>query len=196
MPNLQSQSLWDRIRDRIAGPLPPPPARPAPPAVAPEAYDYMRINELKVREVANIVANENRDVMPLIGRTTGDDLQRARIAQAHAIISADKMYGPDRLTYVGTAENVVTARLENSDQYRRALDAARTAFREQESGYDPLGNRVYFNNRFNDYTGPRQLENESVGIFQRYGPFQLGNGIVYTIINENPRYMPPPRRRR
>jgi hypothetical protein len=161
----------------------------------PEAYDDMRINELRVREVANIVANENHDMVPWIGKTTGRDLQEARVAQAHAVINADKYYGLDRMRYAKTAANTVTARLENSEQYLRALEAARTAFQDQLSGQHPLGGRMYYNNRFNDYMGPRLLENERVGIFKRYGPFQLRNGIVYTIINENPRYLPRPRRR-
>jgi len=161
-----------------------------------EAYDDMTINDLRVRQVANIVANENHDVMPLIGKTTGGDLQRARIAQAHAIINADRIYGPERMDSIETAPNTVTAALANSAQYQRALDAARTAFREQESGNDPLGGRMYFNNRYNDYAGPRQLGNEQVGIFERHGPFQFRNGVVYTIINENPKNMPTVRRRR
>jgi hypothetical protein len=156
----------------------------------------MKIDELTVRDIANILANENRDVVPMAGRTTEEDLQNARIAQAHAIINADRMYGFARLDFIKTAPNFVTAPLENSQQYRRALDAARIAFRQQESGESPIGGRMYFHNRFDEYAGPRRLGSERVPMHVRYGPFQHGERTVYTVIDENPGFLVRPPNRR
>jgi hypothetical protein len=149
----------------------------------------MRIDELTVRDIANILANENRDVVPMAGRTTEEHLQNARIAQAHAIINADRMYGFARLDFIKTAPNFVTTALANSQQYRRALDAARTAFRQQEAGENPIDNRMYFHNRFDENTGPRQLGRELVPMHVRFGPFRHGQRTVYTVIDENPRFL-------
>jgi hypothetical protein len=191
----QDRSFFDRVLDILAGPLAPAPPQPLPPLTPPEIYDEMKVNELRVRQVANIVANENLGLWPLVGKTTREDLQRARVAQAHAVINADKMYGSDRSIYAPTASDEVSASVASSPQYQRALDAARTAFQEQLSGHDPLGGRTYYNNRYSDYMGLRQLGNRRVAVFERYGPFKYGNGIAYTIINENPKNMPAPPRR-
>ena len=62
----------------------------------PEAYDDMKINQLTVRQVGNIVANENHDVTP--GTSSQEELQNARIMQAHTIINADVSTGRIEIT--------------------------------------------------------------------------------------------------
>ena len=183
------KSLVDQIADWIS-PQRPPPASPTPPPAAPEAYDDATINELRVRQVASIVANENHDVTP--GKSPPEKLQNAKIAQAHAIINADRYFGPERDSQVRTASHEITAQLENSPQYQQALDAARTAFQEQLAGKDRVQGRMWFNNRGNDYMGPRHLGDEDVKVSQRFGPFQLGNQTVYTLTYDNPKNMPKP----
>jgi hypothetical protein len=61
-----SGSWVDRLVDHLTTPrsATEPPQPPAPPGMPPEAYDDMKINQLTVRQVANIVANENHDVTP------------------------------------------------------------------------------------------------------------------------------------
>ena len=188
----ESESWLGRLADKLNH-QPPPPSPPKAPEVAPEGYDHARINTLTVRQVANIVANENHDVEP--GHSEKDELQRAKIAQAHAIINGDLVYGPERDKIVTTAPHEVTAHLENSEQYQQALDAARTAFKEQLAGRDPTGGRMYFNRRFTASTLPRKLGREEVEVHQRFGPFQWGNRTVYTNINDNPKSMPKRRGR-
>jgi hypothetical protein len=188
-----SGSWADRLVDHLTTPRsavePPPP--PAPPSMPPEAYDEMKINQLTVRQVANVVANENHDVTP--GTSSPEELQEARIAQAHAVINADRKYGLQRMRAVHTASDEITPELENSLQYKQALDASRTAFQQQLSGYDPLGGRIHFNNRDSPSTGLYQLGSEKVAVYGHFGPFQLGNGTKYTNIYENPKNMARPR---
>jgi hypothetical protein len=178
-------SWADRLVNHLTTPRsasePPPP--PAPPGMPPEAYDDMKINQLTVRQVANVIANENHDVTP--GTSSSEELQNARIAQAHGIINADRTYGVNRDHRAHTAPNEVTPELENSPQYQQALSAARTAFRQQLSGYDPTGGRMWFDNRFNEYLGPRKIGNGSQEVFRRFGPFQHGSQKVYTTVFEN-----------
>ena len=67
-------------------------------------------------------------------------------------------------------------------QYQRALDAARTAFRESiENKADPTAGRFYFNNRYNDWKGQRRI-----GV-DKYG---RGGEPVYSLVYENPKKMP------
>ena len=159
----------------------------------PEAYDDMKANQLTVRQVANIVANEDRDVTP--GTSSAADLRESKLWKAHAIINADQTYGDLRDKRVHTAPNEVTPELENSLQYRQALDSARQAFQEQLSGKDPTGGRMWFNNRPTASTALRNLNPKDpsaprVGVFKVFGPFQKGHQNVYTDINENQNPMP------
>lgn len=145
----------------------------------------MKINQLTVRQVANIVANENHDVTP--GTSSPEELQNAKIMQAHTIINADRKYGPIRDQRAGTASKEVTPALENSPQYQQALSAARTAFQQQPFGYDPTGCRMHFNNRNNPSTGLHRIGRALVPPYGKpFGPFQLGSKPVYTDIYENP----------
>jgi hypothetical protein len=185
----EEEPPWlDRFLGLDGPPLPP---RPSPPPVAPEAYDDAKLNILTVRQVANIIANEDRDVTP--GKSSSEKLQQARIAQAYAIFNADRTNGNQREEVVGTAPKTVTGTLANSEQYKQSLDAARTAFQQQLAGNDPLGGRMWFNHRTNANTGPRHLGHEHIGVFKQFGPFQLGKHKIYTIIDENPKYMPKPK---
>jgi hypothetical protein len=162
---------------------------------------------MTVRQVANVVANENRDVTP--GTSSPQALQEAKTAQANAVMNADYQYGANRQNVVPTAQanavmnadyqyganrqNVVPTapatdpnHLANTPQGQQALQAARTAFVQQGTGTDPTGNRVFFNNRFNDNAGPRTIGNQQQTVFKQYGPFTVGGGPVYTLIYNNP----------
>jgi hypothetical protein len=180
-------SWVDRLIDHLTTPrsATQPPPSPKPPGMPPEAYAHMKINDLTVRHVANIVANENRDVTP--GKSSPQDLQKAKLFQAHAIINADRKYGDRRDALVSTAPKDVTAPLEHSHQYGQALDAARTAFQQQLSGSDPTGGRMWFNNRSEAGTYERHFKNGDADVFRQFGPFQLGKQTKYTIINDNPK---------
>ena len=129
-----SNSWADRLIDHLTTPRsatePPPP--PAPPGMPPEAYDDMKVNQLTVRQVANVIANEDRDVTP--GTSSPEDFYQSKLWKAHAIINADRTYGDQRFSFVKTASNDVTPELENSPQYQQALAASRQAFQEQLSG--------------------------------------------------------------
>jgi hypothetical protein len=185
-----SGSWVDRLVDHLTTPrsaTEPPPA-PAPPGMPPEAYDDMKVNQLTVRQVANVVANEDRDVTP--GTSSPEDFYQSKLWKAHAIINADQRYGDRRDNLVGTAPKEVTPQLENSLQNKQALDAARQAFQEQLTGKDPTGGRMWFNNRPNASTGlrilnPKDPENSTVGVNKVFGPFQQGKKIWFTDINEN-----------
>jgi hypothetical protein len=162
-----------------------PPPHPKPPGMPPEAYDHMKVNKLTVAQIANIVANENRDVTP--GTSAPEELQRAKTAQAHTIINADRTWGTLRDTRAHTAPTDVTASIEHSPQYKQALEAARTAFQEQFAGQDPVGGRMHFNNRPTASTALHRIGDAKVPLFGKpYGPFQRGKDTVYTDIYENP----------
>jgi hypothetical protein len=78
-----SGDSWaDQLVDHLTTPrsaTEPPPA-PAPPGMPPEAYDDMKVNQLTVRQVANIVANEDRDVTP--GTSSADQLKQSKLWKA------------------------------------------------------------------------------------------------------------------
>jgi len=204
-PGLAAQTgsgTWaDRLIDHLTTPrsATEPPSPPAPPEMPPEAYDDMKVNDLTVRQVANVVANEDHDVTP--GTSSPDHFYQSKVWKAHAIINADRMYGDQRDNLVGTAPKEVTAALENSPQYQQALAAARQAFQEQLAGKDPTGGSMWFNNRPTPSTAPRVLDKRhpgtsTVGVNKVFGPFQLGNQTWYTDINENPNPMPKARTRK
>jgi hypothetical protein len=93
--------LSERALDRIS-PQPQMRSRAAAleaPGQPPEVYDDMKVNHLRVREVANIVANENDGVTH--GQSTPEELQKAKVAQAHAIINADKKWGRKEISMPG-----------------------------------------------------------------------------------------------
>jgi hypothetical protein len=177
-----SDSWVDRLVDHLTAP-----------GMPPEAYDDMKVNKLTVRQVANVIANEDRDVTP--GISSPEQLQESKLWKAHAIINADRAFGDNRQNRVHTAPSEVTAELANSEQYKQALAASRTAFQQQLAGQDPTNSRMYFNNRFNENTGPRQLGTERQGMVKRFGPFQYGQRPVYTVLFENLKGDPQPRRR-
>jgi hypothetical protein len=120
-----------------------------------KSIDDTRIRVLTIRQVANIVFNENRDVQP--GESTPEQLQEAKVAQAHAIINADRRWGKHREKYAPTAAKTIRHKLTGSTQYKQALEAARTAYKEANRGIDPTGGRCFYNNRFegDNLKGPR-----------------------------------------
>jgi hypothetical protein len=187
------EPLSERALDKIS-PQPQMSSRAAAlnaPGQPPEVYDDMKVNHLRARQVANVVANENRDVTH--GESTPEELQRAKVAQAHAVINADEMYGSQRQKRVKTASADVAPELANSGQYQQALDAARTAFQEHLSGKDPLGGRMLFNNRSNPSQRPRLVGDEYAQPHgEPFGPFQRGKEKVYTQIYNNPKNMAKP----
>jgi len=75
--------------------------KPPTPAVPPQAFDDAHVNNMTVRQVGNVVANENRDVTP--GTSTPQALQEAKTAQANAVMNADYQYGANRQNVVPTA---------------------------------------------------------------------------------------------
>ncbi|HTD21864.1 MAG TPA: hypothetical protein VK738_04375 [Terriglobales bacterium] len=160
-------------------------ARPEPPSLAPEFWDTAKINKLRGYQAANIIANEDRDVLP--GPSTPEDLQKARVAQAHAIINADRNLGDARQGLVGTAPSEIKDRkFANSEQYRQALNAVRTSREEDLRGIDPTGDRMPFNNRYNTLDkGKRKIGSESVNLHQPYGPFVWGKTPTYVMLYDN-----------
>lgn len=159
----------------------PPLAPPAPPGVPSFAFDKARINKLTVEQVAGIVFNENRDVQS--GESTPEELQQAKTAQAHALINGDRKFGYGRPK---TADWKVSTDLKKTAQYEQALEAARTAFQDDNLGTDPTGGRVYFNNRFEgDKTGPRVYRGAPQDPYHTYGPFLVHGGKVWTVVYDD-----------
>jgi len=160
-------------------------AGPPPPGVPPFGFDNAHINKLTVTQVAGVVFNENRDVQP--GESTPEQLQDAKTAQAHAVIDADHKYGKKREQITGTAPWKVPKKLKGSTQFQQALNAARKAYQDDNIGINPIGGRVYFNNRFegDDKTAPRTYHGHSQDVFRIYGPFTVGGGRVWTVIYDD-----------
>lgn len=191
-----SGSWVDRLVDHLTTPrsATEPPPSPAPPEMPPEAYDDMKINQLTVRQVANVVANEDRNVTR--GSASPEDFYQSKLWKAHAVINGDRTYGDQRDNQASTASKEVDAQLENSPQYQQALAAARQAFQEQLAGKDPTGGRIWFNNRDTASTRPRVLnpkdpERSTVGVNRAFGPYQYRNKPIFTDINENLKNTPP-----
>jgi RHS repeat-associated protein len=141
--------------------VPPPPPPPKPPSPPASVFDDAHVNKLTVRQVANVVANENDDVMP--GDAGPEQLQEAKTAQANGVMNGDKKYGDSRDKRAGTAPK--TDPKVSQEQKDQALEAARTAFTQQAMGTDPTGGRIFFNNRFTDDSGPRQMGTQKVNVF-------------------------------
>ncbi len=191
-----SGSWVDRLVDHLTTPRsatePPPP--PAPPEMPLEAYDDMKINQLTVRQVANIVANEDRNVTA--GPSSPEDFYESKLWKAHAIINGDRTFGDQRDHRAGTAGKEVDPQLENSAAYQQALKAARQAFQEQLAGKDPTGGRIWFNNRYTSSTSPRVIdrkdpEHSTAGVNRVFGPYEYKHQPIYTDIDENLKNTPP-----
>jgi hypothetical protein len=52
---------------------------------------------------------------------------------------------------------------------------------------------MYFDNRFNEYMGPRKIGNGSQDVYHRFGPFRHGSQKVYTVLFENLPETPGPK---
>jgi hypothetical protein len=155
---------------------------------------------LTLDQIAGIVFNENRDVTPLPGRSTPEDLKKAKNAQAHAVINADRTYGKARQNRAGTAPWQVSDSLKKSTQYQEALDAARSAYQEDNLGVDPTRGRAHFGNRFEADVGKneeslmkdrtlRDTYNRPIGYqkaFSSSPAFTRGGSKVWTLIFGEP----------
>lgn len=179
---------YDSVTDLATGNttvLRPDASRPATPGTT-KSLDDTRIKVLTVKQVAGIVFNENHDVKP--GESTPEQLQEAKVAQAHAIINADLKWGKHREKYAQTATWKVRIKLKGSTQYKQALNAARTAYKEASKGIDPTGGRTSYNNRFEgqDLKSSRSNNDphnpQSQTPFRTYGPFTVGGGKMWTVI--------------
>ena len=173
---------------------------PPPPGVPENAYDHEKIKTLTVEQVAGVILGENGSgkykVEPLPGRTTSEDLKKAKNAQAHAVINGDLRGGKHRPQ---TAQWQTTEAQRKTPEYQQALEAARTAYVEYKMGIDPTGGRVFFNNRFEKDVGKseedlrkdrivRDQNNRPVGrekVFQPYGPFTAGGDKVCTLVYDD-----------
>ena len=71
----------------------------------PQAFDDAHVNNMTVRQVANVVANENHDVTP--APSSPGTLQEAKTAQANAVMNADYQFGANRQNVVPTAPSWV-----------------------------------------------------------------------------------------
>jgi hypothetical protein len=177
---------------------------PPPPGVPADWLDKHKINTLTVEQVAGILLGENGSgkykVEPLPGRSTPDDLHRAKTAQALAIINGDTRRGKNRPR---TADWQTTDAQRKTPEYQQALEAARAAYQEYKLGPDRTGGRMHFNNRFEKDVGEheehlgndrivRDENNRPVGRqkpFLTYGPFTVGGGKVWTLVYDDLRPM-------
>src|SRR5260370_20335797 len=170
---------------------------PPPPGVPANAFDQARITELTVEQVAGIVLDENGTgkykVEPLGGRSTPEDLHRAKTAQALAGINGDLRFGKKRPR---TADWQTTEAQRKTPEYQQALEAARAAYQEYKFGIDRTRGRALFGNRFENDVGKneeflrkdrivRDKYKRPVGteqVFDVHGPFTAGGGKVWTHI--------------
>lgn len=103
----------------------------------------------------------------------GRDLQNGSMGQNH-----DRESNPGRYRQYhvqrrsGIAWRTVSDRDKQSALYRHYLDLARQALREDYNGIDPVGGRTQFNNRFDNYRGPRRMNGQSENLYQDFGPFE------------------------
>jgi len=163
--------------------------------------DKQNVNTLTVEQVAGIILGENGSgkyykVEPLPGRSTPEDLHRAKTAQALAIINGDLRRGKGRPQ---THDWSTTEAQRKTPEYQQALEAARAAYQTYKIGVDPIGRRMHFNNRFEKDVGKdeerlrddrivRDKNKRPVGRqkpFLTYGPFTVGGGKVWTLIYDD-----------
>jgi hypothetical protein len=191
-------SAWGLLRHPSKLATPPPPQAPPPPHLPPPefAFDQARIRELTVEQVAGIVFNENRDVTS--GKMSDNDLLNAKTAQAHAVINADRRWGPQRLHLARTAPPEVSDELKKTPQFHQALAAARQAFQDDKLGTDTSGGRFFFNHRSDhlDPARPRKGKNgvQYPGI--HYGPFRSPKGNDVWIVGYDDYVMNKPNSKR
>jgi hypothetical protein len=175
---------------------------PPPPGVPANAFDQHKIKSLTVQQVAGVILGENGSgaykVEPLPGRSTAEDLKKAKIAQAHAVINGDRQLGVNRPQTAGWQ---TTEAQRNTPEYQQALEAARAAYQEDNLGIDPSGGRTHFNNRFEGDVGEheeflrkdrvvRDNNGHAVGLQKVndvHGPFTVGGGRVWTLIYDDTR---------
>jgi hypothetical protein len=163
--------------------------------------DKHRINTLTVEQVAGIILGENGSgkyykVEALPGRSTPEDLRKAKTAQALAVINGDLRRGKGRPK---TADWQTTEAQRKTPEYQQALEAARAAYQEYKLGTDRTGGRMHFNNRFEKDVGEheerlgndrivRGKNNRPLGSqkpFLTYGPFTVGGGKVWTLVYDD-----------
>ena len=170
----------------------PDPPPPPPPPMSPEAskafllsLGSQKVNTLNVAQAGNVVYNESGTVKP--GKAGAAELEKGRIATANATMNGDVKLGTSRPE---TASTTVSASAAGTPQYQQSqLAAAQAYYGRTVNGTDTAGGRMFFNNRFNDYMGPRITEGgKEENVYQRYGPFEAnGQSSAYIVIYDDPR---------
>src|SRR5437660_3211044 len=162
-------------RDEIQ---PPPP--PKPPGVDQTfkmgAWDKARVGNRTLEDIANTMYNEDRGLRggdANRGFAGQEQLDKGLLAVGHSLINA----GRKNRKPEWVASSDVPDRDKHSALYRHHLDLARQALLEDYNGIDPVGGRTQFNNRFDNYRGPRRTKDTSGHEFQEnlhqdFGPFE------------------------
>jgi hypothetical protein len=146
----QEGSLFDHVRDKLAGPLPPQPQRPTPPAVDQRALersvDRSKVRTLTVHDVGLIVFNETQSSSGRRGANEPIDTAREKLA--HIIMNGDQALGARRPITAGAIEPS-PAELRNPD-VRAAYDSSiPAAQRAHLSPTDPTEGGIHL--RFTSY---------------------------------------------
>jgi len=194
--SLTGQTATNRLQIPLGG-------SPPPPSVPVDWLDKQKVNTLTVEQVAGIILGENGSgqyykVESLPGRSTPEDLHRAKTAQALAVINGDLRRGKGRPQ---THDWLTTEAQRKTPEYQQALEAARAAYQAYKLGADPTGSRMHFNNRFEKDVGKneerlgedrivRDRNKRPLGRqkpFLTYGPFTVGGGKVWTLIYDDTR---------
>ncbi|HEV2986868.1 MAG TPA: hypothetical protein VG759_00390 [Candidatus Angelobacter sp.] len=161
-----------RLFQREEIPPPPPPKPPgADQTFKMGAWDRITIGNRTLEDIANTMYNEDRGLRggdASRGFASQDQLDKGLLSVGHTLINASRK---GRST-TQVAPSTVSERDKQSALYQHYLDLARQALREDYNGIDPVGGRTQFNNRFDNYRGPRRMNGQSENLYQDFGPFE------------------------
>lgn len=157
-----------------------PPPTPKPPGVDETfkmgAWDKTRIGNRTLEDIAGTMYNEDRGLRggnANQGFASQEELDKGLLTVGHALINAGRK--GRRTTQV--APSNVSDQDKHSALYQHYLELARQALLEDYNGVDPTGGRTQFNNRFDNYRGPRRTKDKAGHVFeenmhQDFGPFE------------------------
>ncbi len=158
----------------------PPPPPPKPPGVDETfkmgAWDKTRIGNRTLEDIAGTMYNEDRGLHAgnaNRGFADQGQLDKGLLSVGHALINA----GRRGRSTSQVAPSDVSDQDKHSALYQHYLELARQALREDYNGVDPTGGRTQFNNRFDDYRGPRRSKDNAgrelqENLYQDFGPFE------------------------
>jgi RHS repeat-associated protein len=165
---------------------PPPPKAPGVTGDAKKAFlqslGDVKINNLTVNQVANVVSNEQLGVKP--GPAGAAQLDKAKAAEANAVMNADTNLGDNRSSQAGTAPaDVSHAPAAQTAHDREVVQQA--YYDRQVYGTDTAGGREFIGNS-SSAINSRPIGSGRQTTYESFGPFDAPSGKGTILIYNDP----------